>query len=408
MKARRSLALFLVFALGTLLGSCSSLLGVDDYKSSSDDLCELLVACYDFPACNQHVGGSLDAASATDRTAWLVAFSDEGCLLKCTSARKCLNIEPVCEDGGEGCSIPEQCCGFLTGQASCDQVNCCRPQGVPCKIAEGGPEQGDCCTGLTCSRETGTCGGTICRGVNQFCQNDFDCCTKACRDFKCAENLCAKAGEACEEPATPCCDGQCGPNKRCGCANENEACELDSDCCNGPGSPISLQCVADENGKFCRQDTCTPDEQPCQLDGDCCSLHCDTQQFLCGQPCQAVGADCQSDETCCTGQCGADGKCACSTEFCTQSSDCCEVTPGLNDGKCYGGVCHPACLPQSCDHGVCGTGGPLDPNDPSCSPATATDCVKKVCAGDPFCCCNGWDQYCAEDAVALCGPTACD
>jgi hypothetical protein len=57
---------------------------------------------------------------------------------------------------------------------------------------------------------------------------------------------------------------------------------------------------------------------------------------------------------------------------------------------------------------VCGTGAPLDPNDPACNPSSVPDCVKQVCAEDPFCCCNGWDQYCVEDAVALCGQTACN
>lgn len=401
MRVRRSLAIVLFVAIGVLSGSCSSILGVDEYKSSTDDLCELLVACYDFPACSQHVGGSLDGASASQRTAWLVAFSDENCLLKCTSARKCLNIEPVCEDAGQGCSVPEQCCGFLDGQASCDQVNCCKPSGIPCETTE------ECCGGLECDPETATCGGVVCRPANAFCQDDAQCCTKACRDFKCAENICAQEGEACEEPGTPCCDGKCGPNQRCGCANEGELCDLDGDCCNSPEAPLKLSCEPGPNGGVCTSAVCTPDELPCQLDDDCCSTNCDDNLFVCTQGCSTAGVDCQVDEECCSGRCGEGGQCECSTEFCTQSPDCCEVTPGQNDGKCYGGACHPACAPKSCDHNVCGTGAPLDPTDPNCSPASTPDCVSKVCAGDEYCCCNGWDQHCVDDAVALCGVAVC-
>jgi hypothetical protein len=389
-KVRRALATLFV----VLLASCSSLLGVDEYNSSTDDLCELLVACYGFPACEQHIGQSLDAASSTDRTAWLVAFSDEGCMLKCTSARKCLDIDPVCESEGESCAVPEECCGFLTGEASCNQ-KCCRPPGVPCEVSSPEDVQGNCCEG-ECSRTTGTCGGTVCYGVGQFCLNDLDCCTKACRDFKCAENLCGLDGDPCEDPIAPCCDGLCGPNNRCGCTAQGGSCVTDNDCCKDPNLP-PLQCQPET--QTCEPTTtCIPNELPCGPLG-CCSGFCDDQSGTCADACTDVAAPCQKNEECCTGEC-VNNACACSTEICTKDTDCCEVTPGANDGKCYGGACHPVCVTSTCDHGECATGGPL--SDACTTSSLDPTCIPTVCALDPYCCCNAWDEYCIDEAVELC------
>ncbi len=396
---RRTLAGSLFLVLCLLLGSCTSFLGVDEYNDSVGDLCELVDACYNLPNCTSHVGDSLDSASGTQRTSWLVAFSDQGCLLKCTAARKCLNIEPVCDTVGQSCQVDEECCGFLSGQSACDldQSRCCRPQGVPC--TKSGPDDlvGDCCNSLLCDQNSGTCGGVICRGVGQFCRNDFDCCTNSCQGFVCAPNACVNDGAACDDE-TPCCSGVCGPSGRCACVPVGGVCAGDGDCCQTPTETI-CDPAPNGGGTVC-QDAggCFPDEFECQVDGDCCSQYCDPGRLVCGQPCLTAGKGCQANEECCTGQCGPDGLCACSPEICTTSTDCCSVTPGQNDGKCYGGACQPACVPAVC-HDECESGPPLDPktcttgvNDPSC--------INAVCAADPYCCCSAWDQYCINETVA--------
>ena len=51
-----------------------------------------------------------------------------------------------------------------------------------------------------------------------------------------------------------------------------------------------------------------------------------------------------------------------------------------------------------CSHDECVTGDPLSA---SCDP-----CVEKVCAEDPYCCCEGWDSLCVSEAVSIC-PNPC-
>src|SRR6185295_12357211 len=53
---------------------------------------------------------------------------------------------------------------------------------------------------------------------------------------------------------------------------------------------------------------------------------------------------------------------------------------------------------DACDHSLCTTGGPLDPN---CS-----SCVAQVCSFDSFCCVVAWDSICVAEAQKTCG-TVC-
>ena len=50
---------------------------------------------------------------------------------------------------------------------------------------------------------------------------------------------------------------------------------------------------------------------------------------------------------------------------------------------------------DSCAHGVCFEGPPLDP--------TCSECVADVCAVDSYCCEFGWDSLCVQEAQDICG-----
>jgi len=50
---------------------------------------------------------------------------------------------------------------------------------------------------------------------------------------------------------------------------------------------------------------------------------------------------------------------------------------------------------DSCAHGLCFEGPPLDP--------TCSECVADVCAVDSFCCEFGWDSLCVQEAQDICG-----
>jgi hypothetical protein len=54
---------------------------------------------------------------------------------------------------------------------------------------------------------------------------------------------------------------------------------------------------------------------------------------------------------------------------------------------------------STCDHTVCQSGGPLAP-----TPACESGCPARVCAADPYCCSDKWDQTCINRVERLCDP----
>ena len=71
-----------------------------------------------------------------------------------------------------------------------------------------------------------------------------------------------------------------------------------------------------------------------------------------------------------------------------------EECDGTDDAACPG-FCSSTCTCiDPCPHGVCETGGPLDPSCGACEAA--------VCAVDPFCCDVAWDSICVGEADVLC------
>jgi hypothetical protein len=407
MRSKRRPRLAASLAFGSLLAlvACSSVLGVDDYKDSTSELCDLLRACYGYPACERHVGQSLDGAAPQQRTAWLVALSDQACLLQCTSARLCLDIPPVCTDEHESCNRKEDCCQFLEGNADCasrpvagggEQKICCRTDGAECTDNE------QCCTGY-CDPRTGTCGGVNCRKPDEKCATDYQCCTGLCVEHVCKKGICTALGDACSGDDR-CCDGAtCQPNGRCGydpqCRQESQPCAVGSTdpaqtCC------TDLDCVAlpgDTTGLGVCGAGCLPDNSTCADGSECCGLFCDPYLKRCGPQCTKAydPEPCNAGYDCCSGNC-VNGACECADDVCVHPEDCCS-------GACVNGLCTATCQPTSC-HNACMPGAPMDA---TCPDPTGGTCVSDVCAIDSYCCCTEWDDLCLSEVVAACGDQVC-
>ncbi|HEV8700607.1 MAG TPA: hypothetical protein VGV60_04975 [Candidatus Polarisedimenticolia bacterium] len=65
---------------------------------------------------------------------------------------------------------------------------------------------------------------------------------------------------------------------------------------------------------------------------------------------------------------------------------------------CQGG------LQGTCAHNLCRVGGPLDP---ACEPEFDATCVASICAVDPICCGEYWDQGCIDAVESVCGMCCC-
>jgi hypothetical protein len=385
----------LAAALGLLIAipSCSGLLELDGYSDATGELCDLFRTCYQFD-CAAQVGNALGNADASGRASWLAALSDQGCLEQCSAARRCLNIEPVCLPEKASCTRTEQCCGFLNGATECgaptggDSV-CCRSQGATCASND------DCCDG-NCDRSTSTCGGTVCASVGEVCKNAFDCCSGKCgADHRCEPNLCSQEGFACAAQAECCVGLSC----TAGVCGKGIVCRADGEECEPTGNPPccdQLPCVPIGNSKgLCR--SCLQGNEPCDPDDPkCCEgQYCDPYKKLCGNRCVGPDQPCENNFDCCSTQCdraagSAQGTCACSKGSCVDDTDCCDKTAG----QCVGGSCQLDCKVGTSCHNAC-VAGPAMKKD--CSP-----CVATVCADDPFCCCQLWDDLCVDRAFKTC------
>lgn len=387
---------------------CASLLGVEDYKDSAGELCDLLEACYDFGQCQQHIGPPLDSAPASVRTLWLASLSDKGCLEQCSSARRCLNMAPVCFGLTAPCTRIEECCGFLTGEAGCaapvggGPERCCKADGASC-VADD-----ECCSIQGCDERTNTCGGEVCKAVGQLCTGDVNCCTGLCGDDqRCAENICTTEGFGCvttEECCTglSCLDGRCGVGPTC--RAEGEKCYVTPEvpsqgCCEGTCVPTHVE-GQDQVG-LCSVQGCLPESANCELAGsECCpGFACDKFKQQCAKPCKGQGETCAQGYECCSGSC-PNGTCECSQGACVEDTDCC-VTTG-SAGVCIAGACSPMCATKQC-HDICLVGPPMD--SAACgntNPAKNT-VLNSICASDKYCCCVKWDDLCTEEAAKLAG-----
>jgi hypothetical protein len=86
---------------------------------------------------------------------------------------------------------------------------------------------------------------------------------------------------------------------------------------------------------------------------------------------------------------------SCATSVCAADPYCC--TTGW-DSRCVqeaANGCGLACT--VCTHSLCSQGTPLE--------TTCDPCAGAVCAADPYCCNNTWDQRCIDESQTTCGLT---
>ncbi|MRG92027.1 hypothetical protein [Polyangium spumosum] len=408
---RRVLGALLAALVSFGAASCLGVLDLDGYAAAPDAICDLLERCYGdagFAKCHGHVSSQLAVATEEGKASFLERLSS-GCLEDCKAARRCLDLPPICRVPRESCTTNEQCCGFSGGGAVCSRQSCCVTTGAPCA------GDVDCCTGK-CEGDPPTCGGTPCLVAGEPCVDDGECCTDVCLETGvCGEDTCLLDGAICTND-DDCCTGVCTEGKCTpSCRQNDEPCLADGDCCDtnagcdeglgicgaagclsvgSPCNPTSDDCCGD---LFCRPDlglcaapeACAENGTNCNVDDECCTLHCNgTCQ------CANDGADCYEGFTCCSGAC-IDNKCGqCKQEgsACSKPSECCA-------GICRAGAC---CKNAGCNHGICQPGDALSPA--SCpESALEIQCIRAICANDPYCCCDTWDANCVGQVAAVCG-----
>lgn len=290
---------------------------------------------------------------------------------------------------------------------------------------------GDCCnphTGPSC--DDSTCSSCVCdldplcctagepwddicaAEANDNCANDCPCGPPPNATPTPGGDCCAvHAGTGCDTTACEAC--VCGMDALCCSLVWDEQCVsrgqkecIDSCPCEAlptetpePTPTPGGDCCAPHNGSSCDDDTCQA--CVCDLDSDCCSLLWDSRCV------QEATEDCAASCTC------------------DAAGDCCAVHEGVGcvDNSCQACVCNAddfCCADgwdQSCVDvagsecaGSCScevAGDCCTPNDGlGCREETCEDCV---CAGDPTCCNELWDQFCVDRANAECAANcSCD
>jgi len=351
-------------------GNCQAgtLLDCDDNNPCTDDSCDAVTGCVNWPNINSCSDGDM-------------CTQDDVC-----QGGVCVGTNPVV------CTALDQChtigvCNPATG--ACSNPN--SPDGVPCN-------DNSLCTA------SDTCQAGVCTGQNPVVCTPLDSCHNA--------GVCNPSSGTCSNPVKP--DGS-------GCNDGNLCTQVDtcsSGNCNG-ASPV--QCVALDschNAGICNPATgsCTdptkPDGTPCD-DGDACTL---TDGCL-------AGACTGSNPVVCTAsdQCHAAGVCnpasgVCSDPPVSDGSPCDDANMCTQTDTCQTGICagsNPVvCMPQdSChDAGNCNpaTGNcsnPAKPDGSTCddgNPCTQTDtCLAGACGGANPIVCTPLDQC---HVAGICNP----
>ncbi|MGB8930647.1 MAG: hypothetical protein WCC48_05285 [Anaeromyxobacteraceae bacterium] len=285
---------------------------------------------------------------------------------------------PTCAADGASCTAPGDCCS-----SSCDATNHCAAA-VVCGAATATCNvDPDCCTGLTCQLQAGVkkCATPpACRTVNQPCVNATDCCS--------ADGLTCGAGGTCQLATTCVADGAVcsGTGKGC-CAGEicdlysktptntcsKTACIEDGLTCNAAEPCCSGACGAD--GKCpVNAGTCRSPGAGCTAGSQCCSGSCDTQTATCtNTQCIKTPNGCTDPSQCCSGT----GSCSLTT------SGVCEVLPPgtiANDTcKTLGESCAVGtdCCSTNCKSGTCTAAYNCNASGDICY--KGTDCCSGTC-----------------------------
>lgn len=376
--------------------------------------------CYEHntPFCNDRV--CCEAVCASDTYCCEVRWD-----FQCAQAATTLCGLPACTCGSPAAGS----CKTVHATTGCDDFRCCNDvcavDSFCCAI-----EWDFTCTSLanatctlgpfaiTCGSATGSCYTLHQQGG---C-NDPACCTTVCTlDPSCCDK---KWDERCVAAALLFCNG-CGDINAGSCffAHGTPSC-LDRECCETVCALDPSCCVTEWDilcvtGALGLCDTAVP----C---GDPRSRPCGVASSLPGCSDAACCAEiCNFDPTCCIR--AWDETCAAAATYtCGRPPNCpsrgnpyaVHALPGCVDAFCCTAVCEvePTCCVISWDQycvdaafavcysaSACPGIGPCDlPHaSPGCS---EQQCCQIVCAGDPSCCDDNWDIYCAQRAKGTCTP----
>ncbi len=239
----------------------------------------------------------------------------------CTNSLDCCGLmmcrDGMCQAGREGsfCLDSSECADGLTCQTfMCrpDPMASCMPQGQSCTT------NAECCAGFTCGVSSDSTVSDrplqCCTGSGGACQSPADCCGEmTCTDNMCAcrgvDDTCFRDAECCATGTDPaghtgslgCVAGACQVVDHCRRpGSATTACTGRPDCCEG------LECLAPDAGSSMTV-CCQQSMSPCQRDDDCCG----TMTCTMGRcQCQGVGSSCANDTDCCGGATCQSGRCA--------------------------------------------------------------------------------------------------
>jgi hypothetical protein len=232
-------------------------------------------------------------------------------------------------------------------------------------------------------------------------------------DSGCAHGLC-DTGSALDPDCSPCVASVCEFDSFCCVVAWDAVCVAESQqtcgtTCTTCGNGI---CEAGETPQNCPQDcqpacahdTCDPGVALDPACDSCASAVCGEDPFCCTIFWDRVCV--QEVETTCGKQCEG-----CSHDFCnvggplTDNCDPCAASVCASDPFCCAQQWDTRCVQEAangcglqcsvCSHDLCAQGTPLETG---CDP-----CVSAVCASDPYCCANTWDQRCIDESQTTCG-----
>ncbi len=426
--------------------SCVSLYDLDDFGAAVNELCGVVAGCDAafYPQCVARAGARLEGAATSERAAFLLAFTDTGCLETCNAAKSCFDLPPLCSAPASACAVSAQCCGFYKAGSDCAASTCCQPDGIACDT------NSDCCQGECLAFEGGkTCGGIACEVLDASCAGSLNCC---------GELRCSLASQTCVhcedldgpcESGADCCSDYCN-NAATGdpvgvCSNPDcgllpgQPCTDAGACCHDNCVPVPRDGIA-----VCNDAACIPNGFGCDNDAACCTGNCIDDQCSEFPGCTlGFGDTCGASPECCEGVCDLiDAKC-CLLEggTCTDNLECCggakcrdnmsgsgTTCQGsscsalydddcLNDAECCSQSCDPnlgtCCrtVDDTCSHGVCSTMG--DRLAQECSDLAGNGggpdmmfqkawgepgCLEALCStvGYAYCCCDTWDAECRD------------
>jgi hypothetical protein len=367
-------------------GKCTGqALACDDKNPCTDDTCDPDTGCKVTPnaaVCdddNPCTVGDVCAASSCKAGAAKSCPSNDSCVVgKCsiTGGGKCMFSDApdgaVCDDG-TACTTGDAC---KTGTCSGQKLDC---------------DDKNPCTADVCDSKS----GCVHQDITAACDDGNGCTVgDACKAGACAPG----AAKSCDDSA-PCTKDSCSP-KTGQCLNAPES--LDGTSCDADGSKCT---IADA----CNAGVCIPGKKANCDDGNICTADsCDIKAGCENAP---TTGPCNADDSACTADMCASGKCAagqgkactdinaCTADVCDPKTGQCSYT-GLPDGT----VCDPGaaagCKPVACKVQTCVPATP-----PNCD--DGNDCTLDSCTETP---CAPGEAGCTPKAVCVHQPAAgsCD